>query len=81
MNKLKLNLNELKVESFETRSLSKDKGTVAGNGFISEDGLQSCICSVGLQCESVIGCTTKNQIHCDIDTYGWNYTCHEDVCN
>ncbi len=45
MKKLKLNLEDLKVESFETSKKISDKGTVNGNDIITYANNVSCMYS------------------------------------
>ena len=78
MEKLKLDLNTLKVESFEINRENDLKGTVNGNASQAARtcvGVQGCTCTcgdpnktVGLVCESIVNCTTDNQLLCDIRT-------------
>lgn len=69
MNKLKLNLDELSVESFDTMKSEKTRGTVVG---------EQCTCYT--YCDTCPGCPT-----CDASCNGTcdascNGTCYEATC-
>jgi hypothetical protein len=71
MNKLKLNLAELSVESFDTTRVEKDKGTVFG---------EQCTCYTQCTCP---GCPTcANYPSCNV-TCGATCanTCDDATCN
>jgi hypothetical protein len=79
MKKLKLDLNELKVESFETSKQSIRKGTVNGHatvpvGFCADQSYHTyCPTSACLQCSGEL--TNCNQNTCD-------YTeCNQNTCD
>ena len=73
MKKFKLNLNNLKVESFETSKVSKPKGTILGNNLQEPSHHDSeCNCDptlVGLHCEPNTGyyCGFTNHMDCTIN--------------
>ncbi len=74
MKKLKLNLEELKVESFEATVKQNVKGTVNGNATIPpqltcDDG---CITSVTNPCHTEYPCHT--------DHWSCNGTCFDPTC-
>ncbi|MGD8778122.1 MAG: pinensin family lanthipeptide [Ignavibacteria bacterium] len=65
MKKLKLNLEDLKVESFSTEDIDKRQGTVVGN-----------LTGTNAACESCAGFET-----CDACTgFSCPNTCYEDTC-
>jgi hypothetical protein len=70
MNKLKLDLNELSVESFDTTRVEKDKGTVFG---------EQCTCPTQCTCPGCPTCdgTCPNNQTCQVTCY---YTCDDRTC-
>lgn len=66
MKKLKLNLEDLKIESFQTDSISKkSKGTI--KGFITNtDPRCNTECAGGNTCQNTC-----------YNTCGWGYTCEQ----
>jgi len=43
MKKMKLNLEQLKVESFEIKKIKYTKGTIIGNGADDDNTIHSCL--------------------------------------
>ena len=76
MKKLKLNMKDLKVESFETNSIHKlEKGTV--NGYVTvTEGIVSCevLCPT-----AQVTCRDTCNFTCDDPTC--NFTCDDPTCN
>ncbi|MFA8342970.1 MAG: pinensin family lanthipeptide [Rhodothermaceae bacterium] len=75
MEKLKLNLNELRVESFETRPEANRSGTVVGNAPCTEDHsgcqdntFQYETCAT---CNNTCGVTCNGEISCN-GTCAWS---------
>ena len=85
MEKLKLNLEDLKVESFELNSEEKKQGTVNGQGLCTEDfsgcrdvtAYASCVtcgttCGVNVTCQDTCANTCENTCA---------YTCLDPTCH
>lgn len=73
MKKMKLNLSELQVESFETSALNKRRGTVAGN--FTGDESEPCG-----PCEGTNDATCYQQFSCGATNCGEN-TCEGNSCD
>lgn len=67
MNKLRLQLEELAVESFDTTRVVRQKGTVVG---------QQCTCHTNCSCPGLATCDYT----CDDPTCVGQYTCGDDTC-
>jgi hypothetical protein len=78
MKKLKLNLDEIKVESFETLNVNLvPKGTINGQ---SEDTLVDSCELCGIETSIAAGCKYSLQVNCTNNTCG-EYTCGiDDPC-
>ncbi len=74
MKKLKLNLEDLKVESFETSSKSINKGTVHGNG----DTVVDRTCEEYHTCGGQNSCDPTNCPGCHVTNYTQCGTCPTD---
>ena len=62
MKKLTLNIDALRVQSFQTATVATEIGTV--NGFAKKTGIDDTNCSAIDACASARGCT---DINCSID--------------
>ncbi|HEU0298427.1 MAG TPA: hypothetical protein VFR37_03215 [Longimicrobium sp.] len=63
MAKLRLNLDQLTVDSFGTSTRAAPKGTVFG---------EQCTCQTACTCP---GCNTCDNTYCNQNTCGGGYTC------
>ena len=94
MQKLKLDLNLLKVESFNTQEVKNEKGTVLGADRTPQCSYATCgagcetknNCQSGaipdtcnMVCMSYANCTTDDQLLCDIRTKA-HLTCEINFC-
>jgi len=78
MSKLKLNLNDLKIESFETSNVQKKQGTVNGELPWTEMYETNCVYNtcVGNTCDISCGIPTCPDNHCTKGLGGW---CEGDI--
>jgi hypothetical protein len=84
MNKLKLRLDDLRIDSFDTTALQKAKGTVFG---------EQCTCYTNCTCPGCPTCAASCNGTCDASCNGtcnvscgggcdntWDNSCYDDTC-
>ena len=85
MNKLKLKLDDLQVDTFQTTAPQKAKGTVFGEQCTCYTqctcpGCPTCYQSCNGSCE--VSCNGSCQATCDVSCYGsCGYTCEYTACD
>jgi hypothetical protein len=72
MHKMKLNLDELAVESFDTQPLVREKGTVFG---------EQCTCPTQCTCPGCPTCDATCDFTCDDYSCGGEATCAGHTCD
>jgi hypothetical protein len=72
MNKMKLNLDELAVESFDTSASVREKGTVFG---------EQCTCPTQCTCPGCPTCDATCPYTCDDYSCGGEATCAGHTCD